>query len=605
MIREIQTLNKTTPNLQSSMTVEDTAGVKGGLAAFTDKELVPVIPTIQILRTFTGRPTTVTVACYAAVGDGGGGTFRLVTTGGPYVDNGGTIIVPTGGDGSSAWIRKYSGGVCVSWFGAVGEGAVESSQIAAALLAGAGTSVNFVRGKSYNIGGATLIPPSNTIIELNGATFLNGIFNVAASSGVTIKSGTIDYSSASGPSTAVDGVVGSGSADLTLDSLIFNKTTMLCQLPTGLSVIECKFFGEGVFTTAAISSGGTNTTYKGNYFTGWSSQLACNAVGGDNIGTLITENIFYDTDDTSIFCRAFTGRQQRNAIISNNILINTGKGGITAYVPQNNTGALVENITISNNVIMGVGSLVLTSSISVFDGELGTGNILRNISVTDNVIDGRRRDGTPVLANVRGIRFDAVSGGTCTGNTVQYTQGTGIQAHRGTGCVISNNSVKYAMQNFTLVDNETFGGISVYDQDKSTIENNTVTNCGSNQHGMHLERVRNCTISGILSDNAGYGLQVSADGSPSDETDYNVYHNLQLTGNVLGPIDPGVGDQNSQQINLFDDSGSRQRGNDARRATVTPGIGVGKMGYTFFNTTSGRPNFWTGTAWVYADGTAA
>lgn len=53
-------------------------------------------------------------------GDGGHGYFRGVTgaAASTYVDNGGTIIVPTGGDGSTAWLRETPGSITVSMFGA-------------------------------------------------------------------------------------------------------------------------------------------------------------------------------------------------------------------------------------------------------------------------------------------------------------------------------------------------------------------------------------------------------------------------------------------------------------------------------------------------------
>lgn len=58
---------------------------------------------------------------YYQAGDGGGGPKRIWHEGksiGFYVDNGGSIIVPTGGDGSSAWLWDYSGPVDAKWYGA-------------------------------------------------------------------------------------------------------------------------------------------------------------------------------------------------------------------------------------------------------------------------------------------------------------------------------------------------------------------------------------------------------------------------------------------------------------------------------------------------------
>lgn len=504
-------------------------------------------------------------------------------------------------------IAKTSTAIDVRHFGASGAGVAGAIRAAisyaGASLAGA---VIFGRSEVYDLDGDTISLPDNVTVDLNGSVILDGIFDVADTTGVTIQHGTIDFSSASTAESAVIGITGDRSVGLTLRGLKFNKTRMRCQRPEDLTVEGCAFIGTGVFITAAMSSGGIRTAYRGNFFTGWSSQIACNASGADNIGTMITGNTFYDTGDTSIFCRAFNGCVQANAVISNNILIHPGKGGITAYIPQSNTNAKVQNVLIANNVIIGVGAEVNTSAISVFDGEHASGtNLLENIVVVGNVIDGRRQDGIPTLANVRGIRFDGVVGGVCSGNVVQYTSGTGINVDRGSDSVIANNTVKYSNQNFTNPNNENWGGISIYEQHRSAIESNVVSNCGSGQPGMHLERVRNCTISGVFSNNESYGIQISGDGAPPVETDYNVYHDMQLFGNALGPIDPGAGDLNSVQSSIFDDDGTRHKGGAARRSAIQAGLGSGKSGYMYFNTDTGVPNYWNGSGWVLADGSPA
>jgi len=115
------------------------------------------VDTIAALRLIT--PTVlkrrVYVRAYATEGDGGHGTFRAVTGAAPgtYVDNGGTIIVPTGGDGSAAWLRDYSGAVNVRWFGAKGDGVTDdtsATQSAINYVALKNASLLFPQG-TYNI----------------------------------------------------------------------------------------------------------------------------------------------------------------------------------------------------------------------------------------------------------------------------------------------------------------------------------------------------------------------------------------------------------------------------------------------------------------------
>lgn len=89
--------------------------------------------TIADLRLVSGTVAneTATVLGYNAVGDGGGGPPRYWSEGQPpgtYVDNGGSIIVPTGGDGSAAWLCDAV--LNAKEWGAVGDGlTVDSSAI--------------------------------------------------------------------------------------------------------------------------------------------------------------------------------------------------------------------------------------------------------------------------------------------------------------------------------------------------------------------------------------------------------------------------------------------------------------------------------------------
>ena len=76
-------------------------------------DFVEEVANIAALRGINGTTgyNYVYVQSHTDRGDGGHGSFRWVSGAAPgtYTDNNGTIIVPTGGDGSAAWLREYDG----------------------------------------------------------------------------------------------------------------------------------------------------------------------------------------------------------------------------------------------------------------------------------------------------------------------------------------------------------------------------------------------------------------------------------------------------------------------------------------------------------------
>lgn len=83
--------------------------------------------TVDNIAALVNLPVTpglnVYVSGYHTQGDSGGGTFygSQIMPAGTYVTDNGTIFVPTGGDGSTAWIRTITDIVNVNMFGAVGD----------------------------------------------------------------------------------------------------------------------------------------------------------------------------------------------------------------------------------------------------------------------------------------------------------------------------------------------------------------------------------------------------------------------------------------------------------------------------------------------------
>jgi len=115
---------------------------------------VGTIPSSIVSDLVTMRAGTVTngeivnLKYHTTSGAGGGGRFRGVTGAAPgaYIDNNGTIIVPTGGDGSAAWLREDVGYVTPRMFGATGDGVTDDTAAIQAAFASGVLHVHFPSG---------------------------------------------------------------------------------------------------------------------------------------------------------------------------------------------------------------------------------------------------------------------------------------------------------------------------------------------------------------------------------------------------------------------------------------------------------------------------
>ena len=85
----------------------------------------PTVPTLTVIRNSPGSMgQTVMTLSYETLGDGGGATweYQVSAVTGAYRNRDGEIIVPKGGDGSSAWIRLPTPIVSAKSFGINGDG---------------------------------------------------------------------------------------------------------------------------------------------------------------------------------------------------------------------------------------------------------------------------------------------------------------------------------------------------------------------------------------------------------------------------------------------------------------------------------------------------
>lgn len=155
----IVTSSYSSPNTTVTVSVDGStalsASVEYAWVFFLDRgDIMDKVKNVASLRGITGDSGYgyIHLQSHTTSGDGGQGEFRWVSgaSAGTYVDNNGTIIVPTGGDGSAAWLRVYTGAVNVRWFGATGNGTTDDTvaiQAAIDSLSTTGGRVYLTRGR--------------------------------------------------------------------------------------------------------------------------------------------------------------------------------------------------------------------------------------------------------------------------------------------------------------------------------------------------------------------------------------------------------------------------------------------------------------------------
>lgn len=108
-------------------------------ARFDDIASGNTVDLINDLRSISGYSQPIYIRGHSAIGDGGEGQFEWFDGAAPgtYVDDNGITIVPTGGDGSFAWIRQYKKNkINVKWYNAGNGDANDTSKFTSALAVG-------------------------------------------------------------------------------------------------------------------------------------------------------------------------------------------------------------------------------------------------------------------------------------------------------------------------------------------------------------------------------------------------------------------------------------------------------------------------------------
>lgn len=423
---------------------------RGGLGGNT-------VDVIDDLRAISGYDQPIYVRGHSIVGDGGQGTFEWFDGAAPgtYIDNNGTIIVPTGGDGSGAWIRQYEYPVNIKFFGATGDGVTDDSDAVVAAVELDDGPVYFPPGDYYiaDITTATnqtpaftvdclLIGDSSASVKIIGASDYSSSIRIALNTKLMAKDITFQkwkevfYQPATG-----EGITYTLD-DVLIDGCIFEDISVagiLCatQSIKNVQITNC-IFRDFPGTTGNIAGIWLGSDYESSQITTQNYIISGNIFenitstqnGADTHGVIlwgehatITDNQFRDIHnaDYTSGSEAIYGKL-RYSVISNNNIVDAGysqscinlKGsdrGSTGNTPQN-----YAHVVSGNNLLWTDTAQTNRRGFYVYgDNILFEGNYIENASLAITSSD-EQRTGINISIKNNYIKLPTASGIFLTNN---------------------------------------------------------------------------------------------------------------------------------------------------------------------------------------------
>lgn len=405
-------------------------------------------------------------------GDGGHGVFRSVTgaAAATYTDNNGTIILPTGGDGSTAWLRDYNGPLDASSFGASpsATASINATAINNALSVGGVTTIT-VNG-TYLIDG-TLTPGSESKFIINSGVVIKldpavaagtDIIRITSKTGVIITGGgKLDGDRVNQTNGGAIGIEVSGGSDILINDIeIVDTKDVLIHIKSSCSdftirrvrggTIEVGQSGikvdagctRGLITECVlkdIGTSGTNQFGDGIYVEGSyiiiSNNIVetCNRIGivkeGAGTDVIITGNTVINCGGSSTNPPAGIWAEGGRRTVINGNIVDQSSVAINNYCiavaasetvcsnnnirASSNTATAItvssNNATIDANKILCVGNSAIK-----MEGSALTGVIISNNSMTGMAI-GIRATMSQQFLTITGNNLSTFSAGAATG----------------------------------------------------------------------------------------------------------------------------------------------------------------------------------------------
>lgn len=469
------------------------------------------IATIAALRATTVTATNAQVQGYYAAGDGGGGLFYGVTTGGPYVDNGGSIITTgLGVSASSAWLRvDYN-----SPYNVLQWGAYKNNTNAATTTTAIQTLINFVGaaggGAVYFPGGDYLISstlnvtsPNITLMgdNLRASTIVttSTTINIVSISGIdTARVEKLNVSrNAIASSTAAKGFSVTGCMNVVMENVSSdNNGTGFYISNSGAFFYRCRAVND---TTAPATVYGFWSDSTGGLPNPSLYILECQTIdlaSGTSYGIYV-----YGSDVKDLFIRSFESATNNYGI------------WIQSTASTNNFDIDISEAVIDTFYTEGIVLVNLQSASVVntwFNPASGATNSLRIQSCRNVLVNGSQFFGGPNYATHIGVYCNTAYTTTITGNAFQNNNVHVKLSSSGLNTVCGN----------TFYNLSTQGASSQVLLDTSSFRTAITGNVFDGTATYYLNISSGCGYNYVLGNvvNAASGTQITNNGGTTNQT---------------------------------------------------------------------------------------
>lgn len=491
----------TPPANDSSSRIANTAFVQNAIST-NGAAVVATISALRLKQPVVGAGTA--TLGYYAVGDGGSNLYYgAQSTPGTYVDNGITIIVPTGGDGSLAWLTATQQ-LNLLQAGAHCDGSTNDATVFNSLLA----LTNYA-----------LVPPKTCAITSTIFIPQNGYVTGYGKQSVVLISGAMEFNGfticnySSGCTGASIGTAPTAPSNVTLSNIRISSTvpcSVNCALlPSAVTVagvnyavIHDLWIDGASFSAVQLSNSSNNTVesihstaFLSNYTNGINSSADIAILYASSNNHICHNDLFGGGTLGGTVGNSWSGvmvhqYSQSSPVPKNNYICDNQIGYHSAYGVESysfgvivNAGSFVVGKTYTINTVgttnwVAIGAASNTAGLKFIATGVGSGTgnagityndmnttiVDNNFAGTDGAVLGGTAGACIYIQNSGGsiISHNMITG--CAQNTTTIglaPGGVGINNNNGTKIIVSNNEINMNWSYFGIYVVSSLGGALV------------------------------------------------------------------------------------------------------------------------------------------------